>query len=114
MAIVYFGCIPLTALLARTPLAVPLTAASRSPGAPCCRGGSRAGRSRSGAGPDRTRRRPPRRPGPLDPYLLRSPLRRAGTTTDQNGINVLTEQIDQSAARRGDAPYLEDAAGTGR
>ena len=43
-----------------------------------------------------------------------SGARRAGGLRDRSerNLTVLIEQIDEAAASRGDAPYLEDAAGT--
>ena len=110
LAIAYVGSIALTAVLARTPLAVPLTGRKQQPwrtllprripaaapapepaGVPA----EHAGHGRGRQSRDSSR------------------ARRAGGHDDRSERNttVLTEQIDEAAACRGDAPYLEDAAG---
>ena len=111
VATAYFGGILLTALLARTPLAVPLTGRKQEPWRtllPRRVPAPTAARTRT-----QTRRLPSRwpPPGPLVPYS--SGACRAGGHHDRSerNLTVLTEQIDEAAASRGDAPYLEDAAG---
>ena len=96
VAIAYFGGILLTALLARTPLAVPLTGRKQQPWRTLL--------------PQRALPAGLRPPG----CSASAPgARRAGGHDDRSerNLTVLTEQIDEAAASRGDAPYLEDAAG---
>ncbi len=84
VGIVFCCGIALTHLLARTPLAVPLTGRKQQPWATLM-----PRRGQPAAGP-------------------------AGATTNKNGdVTLISEWIETAATRRGGAAYLEDAAGEG-
>ena len=107
VAIVFGCCVALTSVLARTPLAVPLTGRKQQPWSTLI-----------------PRRRPREQiseraqteqalpdPAPGDAALAGTGPETAATRTE---TTLIAEWIARAAARRGGAPYLEDAREPGR
>jgi oxalate---CoA ligase len=124
IAIAYLGSIVLTEVLARTPLAVPLTGRKQVPWRTPPRREAAAAAAPAASATDPTavvtvpafaaapvsESAPAPAPAPAARGRESTTLARAG---EQNGaLPLLREWIDQNAAARGDAPYLEDAAGS--
>ncbi len=125
VAIAYLGSIALTEVVARTPLAVPLTGRKQVPWRtpPRREAAVSAAPAASAIDPTAVVTAPAYAAAPVsDPAPAPAPAPAArdresttlATAGEQNGaLPLLREWIDQNAAARGDAPYLEDAAGSG-